>query len=340
MASVTPIDPISDPRVEHKTTVLNGHTYHYIFGVPKSGQFKATIVLVHGWPDLSFGWRYQIPALIEMGYRVAALDMMGYGGTDAPRVPPESNISFYGFKRASDDIAELARQLNAPQIVLGGHDWGGAVVYRVALWYPKLVSHIFAISTPYSPPSKTYMSIEDVVNGPLPQFRYQLQLAAGDAEVLTTKEELRNFMKFVSGGRGPNGEYGFHPLKGIILENLPKLERGPFMTEKELDFYAEQYSKNGLNGPLSWYRTRKVNYEEELALTNPNIDAHILFIATAKDAVLKPEMSLGMEKFIPNLTRSSVDANHFGQWEKPDEINQIIKDWSEKVVFAGEKSSL
>lgn len=76
------------------------------------------------------------------------------------------------------------------------------------------------------------MSIEDVVNGPLPQFRYQLQLAAGDAEVLTTKEELRNFMKFVSGGRGPNGEYGFHPLKGIILENLPKLERGPFMTEK------------------------------------------------------------------------------------------------------------
>lgn len=51
-------------------------------------------------------------------------------------------------------------------------------------------------------------------------------------------------------------------------------------------------------------------------------------------------MSLGMEKFIPNLTRSSVDANHFGQWEKPDEINQIIKDWSEKVVFAGEKSSL
>ncbi|KAK8191702.1 epoxide hydrolase-like protein [Phyllosticta capitalensis] len=340
MASVTPIDPISDPRVEHKTTVLNGHTYHYIFGVPKSGQFKATIVLVHGWPDLSFGWRYQIPALIEMGYRVAALDMMGYGGTDAPRVPPESNISFYGFKRASDDIAELARQLNAPQIVLGGHDWGGAVVYRVALWYPKLVSHIFAISTPYSPPSKTYMSIEDVVNGPLPQFRYQLQLAAGDAEVLTTKEELRNFMKFVSGGRGPNGEYGFHPLKGIILENLPKLERGPFMTEKELDFYAEQYSKNGLNGPLSWYRTRKVNYEEELALTNPNIDAHVLFIATAKDAVLKPEMSLGMEKFIPNLTRSSVDANHFGQWEKPDEINQIIKDWSEKVVFAGEKSSL
>lgn len=36
---------------------------------------------VHGWPDLAFGWRYQIPALIELGFRVVAPDMMGYGGT-------------------------------------------------------------------------------------------------------------------------------------------------------------------------------------------------------------------------------------------------------------------
>ncbi|KAK7537790.1 epoxide hydrolase-like protein [Phyllosticta citricarpa] len=338
MASVPPIDPVSDPRVEHKTTVLNGRTYHYILGVPKSGQFKATIVLVHGWPDLSFGWRYQIPALIEMGYRVVALDMMGYGGTDAPRVPPES-IKLYGFKRASDDIAELARQLNAPQIVLGGHDWGGAVVYRVALWYPSLISHVFAISTPYSPPSKTYLSLEDAVAGPLPQFRYQLQLAAGDAEVLTTKEQLRSFFNFVSGGRGPNGEYGFHPLKGVVLESLPKLEKGPLMTEKELDFYVEQFSRNGLHGPLNWYRTRRANFEDELELQNgPNIDVPVLFIATANDAVLKPEMSVGMEKFIPNLSRASVDTNHFGQWEKPDEINAIVKDWSEKVVFGGKAS--
>ena len=53
----------------------------YLLGVPKNGQFKATVFLIHGWPDLSFGWRYQIPMLIELGCRVVALDMMGYGQT-------------------------------------------------------------------------------------------------------------------------------------------------------------------------------------------------------------------------------------------------------------------
>lgn len=38
-------------------------------------------VQIHGWPDLSMGWRYQIPLLVDMGFRVLAPDMMGYGGT-------------------------------------------------------------------------------------------------------------------------------------------------------------------------------------------------------------------------------------------------------------------
>lgn len=41
---------------------------------------------------------------------------------DAPQVPPEA-ISYYGFKRAAADIKELARQLGASRIILGGHDW-------------------------------------------------------------------------------------------------------------------------------------------------------------------------------------------------------------------------
>ena len=77
---------------------------------------------IHGWPDLAIGWRFQIPVLLKMGYRVVCPDLMGFGGTEAPRAPPES-MSFYSFKRAADDIRELARQLGTSQIILGGHDW-------------------------------------------------------------------------------------------------------------------------------------------------------------------------------------------------------------------------
>ena len=77
---------------------------------------------LHGWPDLSIGWRYQIPVLIEMGYRVVCPDLMGYGGTDSPRVPPESIIN-YTYKRAAEDFKQLASDLGAKKIILGGHDW-------------------------------------------------------------------------------------------------------------------------------------------------------------------------------------------------------------------------
>lgn len=95
---------------------------------------------LHGWPDLSMGWRNQIPMLLELGFRVVCPDLMGFGGTvsdlkaqfselnvhpvnqDAPQVPPESP-SLYSHKRAADDMEELARQLRATQIFVGGHDW-------------------------------------------------------------------------------------------------------------------------------------------------------------------------------------------------------------------------
>ena len=60
--------------------------------------------------------------LIEMGYRVVCPDIMGFGGTDAPQVPPNS-ISNYSFKRAAEDIRQLAIDLGSESITLGGHDW-------------------------------------------------------------------------------------------------------------------------------------------------------------------------------------------------------------------------
>lgn len=64
------------------------------------------------------GWRFQVPALIRAGFRVVVPDMCGYGSTDAP-----DQLERYSFKGAADDMAELARQLGASRIVLGGHDW-------------------------------------------------------------------------------------------------------------------------------------------------------------------------------------------------------------------------
>ncbi|KAL5117634.1 hypothetical protein ACEQ8H_004527 [Pleosporales sp. CAS-2024a] len=336
-----PIDPDSDPRIAHKTARLNGHTYHYLYAEPQSGKYTQTVFLIHGWPDLSMGWRYQIPMLVEMGCRVVAPDMMGYGGTDAPKVPPHS-ISLYGLKKACDDIAALAKQVEAPEIILGGHDWGGFVVWRAAQWYPDLVSHVFSVCTPYTAPSKQYFSTEDLVRGQLPQFAYQLHLASGEVEKSVKDEQsIRQFLKAMYGARGPKGELAFQPEKGVLAENLPLIGESKILNGKVLDYYVKEYSKHGIHPTLNWYRQRRTNWEEDQALLDKKvIKQPVLFIQATYDSVLKPDMSKSMDALIPNLTRADVAASHWALTQKPDEVNQILRQWLQGQGLANSKSSL
>lgn len=157
---------------------------------------------------------------------------MGYGGTDAPEVPP-NDIRLYGMKRAADDIKELLSQLGITKIILGGHDWGGMVIWRTILYHPDLISHIFSVCTPYTQPSPVYFSTEDLVKGPLPQFGYQLHLASGEVEPkINTRELLRKFLNGIYGGKGPNGEVVFSPFDGVKFDALPNIGQSPLLSEK------------------------------------------------------------------------------------------------------------
>lgn len=111
--------------------------------------------------------------------------------------------------------------------------------------------------------------------------------------------------------------------------------------------YTREYVRNGLHGPLNWYRTRSINHKEELSLpsdqpsSSPSIPHSgvikhpTLFIQASKDNVLTPELSQGMEKYIPRLTRREVEAGHWALWQAKDSVNSILGEWFEGVVFGG-----
>ncbi|KAI5194132.1 hypothetical protein E4T39_08775 [Aureobasidium subglaciale] len=331
--SVEKIAP-NDSRISHCEAVLNGQTYHYILGIPEHQAFSATIFLIHGWPDLSYGWRYQIPFLIQQNMRVVVPDMMGYGRTDAPQSPP-ADLHLYSIKRAADDIAELAKQLGAPEIILGGHDWGGAVVYRTAQWYPKLVTHLFSICTPYTAPSRQFISLKEMVDGPLPQFGYQIQLSGPNLEEnLRTYDQIRRFLKAVYGGRSEQGRSCFRPDIGLDFEAMKTIGTAPSLNEQELEYYTSEYLRHGLHGPLNWYRTRLINFEDDLKLTTRMVAQPVLFISGKFDAVLTPAMSTGMESFITRIRREEVETGHWALTEAPTEVNNFIGSWLKEVVFS------
>ncbi|KAL8795312.1 MAG: hypothetical protein Q9195_002182 [Heterodermia aff. obscurata] len=271
--------------------------------------------------------------LLDAEYQVICPDLMGFGGTAAPKVPPES-IAYYGFKRAADDIIQLATQLGISQFILGGHDWGGAIVYRIALWYPDRVTHVFAICTPYTPPSKDYVPLEKLVkSGRLPNFGYQLHLASGEIEErIKSKEQIKMFLNCLFGGTGPNGERGFYVQEGLRFDELPILKPTKLIDEATLDYYADRYKTNGMHGTLNWYRNREQNFKDELELDKTTIDVPVLFVQATRDQALPPAMSEGMEKYVPNLTRKSVEASHWALWEAPEQVNSLIEEWLKKIV--------
>ncbi|CEJ58124.1 hypothetical protein PMG11_06794 [Penicillium brasilianum] len=328
-----PVDKIrvsGDPRILYKSATVNGHKYGYLLSQPQSGKYRATIFLIHGFPDLSMGWRYQIPMLVDMGLRVVAPDCLGYGRTDAP-----DDFTLYSHKRCADDIKALANHLGESKIILGGHDWGAALSYRIALWHPELVSHLFTVCVPYARPQPTYVSLEDLVKNAAPNLAYQLQFASGELEkVIRSKSEIKQFLSALYGARTEKGEVGIDTDKGLFLDKVSKLKTSRLLTEEELDYYATEFSRSGVHGPLNWYRTRKVNYEDELAILDRKITIPVLFIQALKDPALPPHLGKSMAKQLPNLTLKQVNTAHWALWQEPEEVNSIISTWLKEVVFA------
>ncbi|POS85335.1 hypothetical protein EPUL_002291 [Erysiphe pulchra] len=312
----------NDPRVQWPKANLNGKTYEYLLGEP-SGSIVDTIFLIHGWPDLAFGWRYQVPFLLSLGYRVVAPNMMGYSGTDAPESP-----EFYTLKRASDDLAALVSHLGLTNVVVGGHDWGGAVVYRFALRYPTLVSKFFVICTAFMPPVKEYFPLTN-----LPNFKYQIQLGGSEVGAfIVGREKLKQFFSGVYGGTTPTGELMFSASHGVYLDRLKLIGPPRLLSETELDFYVDSYMRNGMSGPLNWYRTALLNFEDEKEMANNMkseslFDMPAMYIACTNDTVLSPSLSEGMDVWFKNLTRAEVPTGHWAMVEKSQDVNRCIREF-------------
>lgn len=99
-------------------------------------------MLVHGFPEFWWTWRSQIPALAAAGYRVAAMDLRGFGASDKPP-------SGYDAQTACDDIAALIRSLGADQAAIVGHGLGGWFAWSMPGLHPEVTAAIGSVGMPH-----------------------------------------------------------------------------------------------------------------------------------------------------------------------------------------------
>lgn len=129
-------------------------------------------------------------------------------------------------------------------------------------------------------------------------------------------------------GKGPKGEILFEPPQGVQLDNLDvPIARSPLLTEEEEAFYTEEYDRHGMHYPLNWYRTRRINWEDEQELVTAgriDISAPTLMVVPTKDDALPPWLSQNMGDFIKNLTWLEVPTHHWALVAAADEVNAHI----------------
>src|SRR5690242_13999257 len=110
---------------------------------PKDG---VPVVLCHGFPELAYSWRHQIPAIASAGFRVVAPDMRGFGKSSAP---PE--VDAYDVVSLCGDMSGLLNALGEESAVFVGHDWGASLVWSLAVLEPERVRAVAGLSVPFVP---------------------------------------------------------------------------------------------------------------------------------------------------------------------------------------------
>ena len=140
--------------VEHHDGSFNGLTIHYVTAGPADGK---KVLLLHGFPEFWYGWRYQIAALAKSGYRVYAPDLRGFDRSSKPEAKENYTIA-----KVAADIVEMIRVISpSEKITVVGHDWGGSAAWRIAYDHIELVDKLFILNIPH--PNQ----IKDVIKAPL-----------------------------------------------------------------------------------------------------------------------------------------------------------------------------
>jgi pimeloyl-ACP methyl ester carboxylesterase len=130
-----------------------------VLNVHERGEGPA-VIFCHGFPELAYSWRHQLPAVADAGFRAIAPDQRGYGGSTRP-----ARIEDYRLTELCADLAGLCDALRIERAVFVGHDWGGMVAWGMPLLFPERTLGVAGVCTPYSAPQGGLAALRERVGG-------------------------------------------------------------------------------------------------------------------------------------------------------------------------------
>ncbi len=266
------------------------------------------IVLCHGFPELAFSWRKQVPALTAAGFRVLAPDMRGFGRSSAP-----AEVEAYDIVSLTGDLCGLLDSLGEQNAIFIGHDWGASLVWQLSVLAPERVRAVAGLSVPF---------VARAPAPPLPIMRRHLgedfyiawfqqpgvadQALARDVRrtLTTTKVWTANWAE--AGGPPPR--------------------RPAWLSEDELAVYVEAFERTGFTGGLNWYRNIDRNWELTASVAERRVEQPAMFLTGERDSVRRFMPAEAMRGWVDDLRAEIVvpGAGHWVQQEAPNTVNAAL----------------
>ncbi len=270
-------------------TTVRLHTHELGSGPPA--------VLLHGFPETSYAWRGVAPALAAAGVRVVSPDLRGYG-----RSPRPAGVRNYTTEALAGDIEALLEQCG-PGVVLVGHDWGGAIAWRVGMRRPDLLRRLVILNAPHPATMRRELS------RPSPQILRSWYAGAFQ-------------LPWVPEGILRAGDFA-------ILRRA--LRSGPAAGDPAAEnVYLDAFRPDGaLTAALDYYRA---------ALRHPPPPPTVIGVPTLviwgmRDRYLSPRLLEGLDSWVTDLRIERLpEASHWLHHEEPGRVAGLIADFMRDSV--------
>ncbi|XP_070542807.1 epoxide hydrolase 4-like [Ptychodera flava] len=300
------IKPRNTPPACLDDNSLGSHAYlrtktlklHYVSNGDRS---KPLMLFLHGFPEFWYSWRHQLRAFAD-DYRVVALDMRGYGDSDKPK-----GIGAYALDNLTSDVRDAIPALGHSSCVLVAHDWGGAVAWRFAHDYPDLVDKLIIMNSPH------LKRFEEVISTSMKQFKKSWYMFFF---------QLPYLPEFIC----RMADYAW--IKAAFCKPPMGVRSEGAMTDDDIEAFKYNFQQEGVaTATINYYRAA-MRYPPAREPKHPVITSPTLLIWGEEDQALCIELTEGMDKYVQDVTVKRVpDASHWVQQDKPQEVNQIMREF-------------
>ena len=257
------------------------------------------VVLLHGFPQSNHMWRFQIPALVEAGFRVVAPDMRGYNLSDKPE-----GIEPYRIEKLARDVERLIVERGEESAVVVGHDWGAIVAWFVAMSYPERVEKLCILNVPH--PARFFL----------------------DGPAMPEQLLRSSYVFFFQIPRLPEKALSANDFAVLRAGFRRNPVRPGAISAQDAERYVQAMAQPGaLTATINYYRALFRGPSETRSLLK-KIETPTLVIWGEKDVFLSSKLAEPSPLWVPNLRVERLpDASHFVAEDRPEKVNALLLDF-------------